>query len=114
VWAASHLYSDFSFSHFTDADVFLKLGSSLFMGVTLSFVLAWLTLRSGSVIPAAIAHTVYNILVFSAFGLAFAGKSTLRIALWAFLAYLLFRYWPVPQEPNTEPVNLAASSECAS
>jgi membrane protease YdiL (CAAX protease family) len=114
VWAASHLYSDFSFSHFTDADVFLKLGLRLFMGVTLSFVLAWLTLRSGSVIPAAIAHTVYNILVFSAFGLAFAGKSTLRIALWAVLAYLLFRYWPVLQEPNTEPVNLAASSECAS
>lgn len=83
-----------------------------FMCVTLSFVLAWLTLRSGSVVPAAIAHTVYNILIFSAFGLPFAGKSTLRIALWAVLAYLLFRYRPAPEQPNTEPVNLAATSEC--
>lgn len=112
VWAAFHFYLDFSFSHFTDAEVFLKLGFRIFMCVTLSFVLAWLTLRSGSVVPAAIAHTVYNILIFSAFGLPFAGKSTLRIALWAVLAYLLFRYRPAPEQPNTEPVNLAATSEC--
>lgn len=111
VWAASHFFSDFSFSHFTDAEIFLKLGLRLFMCVTLSFVLAWLTLRSGSVVPAAIAHTVYNILVFSAFGLPFTGKSTLRIAFWAVLAYRLFRYWPVPEEPKMETFNVAASSE---
>jgi membrane protease YdiL (CAAX protease family) len=81
------------------------------MCVTLSFVLAWLTLRSGSVVPAAIAHTVYNILICSAFGLPFTGKSTLRIALWAVLAYILFRYWTVPEEPQIGTVNVAASSE---
>jgi membrane protease YdiL (CAAX protease family) len=111
VWAASHFYSDFPFSHFTDKEVFLKLALRLFMCVTLSFVLAWLTLRSGSVLPAAIAHTVYNILIFSAFGLPFAEKSTLRIALLAVLAYILFRYWTVPEEPKMETVNVAASSE---
>jgi membrane protease YdiL (CAAX protease family) len=111
VWAAFHFFSDFSFSRITDAEVFLKLGLRLFMCVTLSFGLAWLTLRSGSVVPAAIAHAVYNILVFSAFGLPFAGKSTLRIALWAVLAYILFRYWTVPEESKIETVNVAASSE---
>jgi membrane protease YdiL (CAAX protease family) len=111
VWAAFHFFSDFSFSHFTNAEVFLKVESRLFMCVTLSFVLAWLTLRSGSVFPAAIAHTVYNTLVFSAFGLPFTGKSTLRIASWAVLAYILFRYWSVPKELKIETVSVAASSE---
>lgn len=113
VWAAFHFYSDFSFSHFTDPGVFLTLGFRIFVCVTLSFVLAWLTLRSGSVVPAAIAHTVYNILVFSRFGLPFAGKGSVRIALWAVLAYILFRYWPVPQESRIEAVTVAASSEPA-
>jgi membrane protease YdiL (CAAX protease family) len=111
VWAAFHFFSDFSFSHFTDSAVFLTLGLRIFMCVALSFVLAWLTLRSGSVVPAAIAHTVYNILVFSAFGLPFAGKGTLRIALWALLAYILFRYCTVPEEAKIETVTVTASSE---
>jgi hypothetical protein len=80
------------------------------MAVTLSFALAWLTLRSGSVIPAAIAHTVYNILIFSGFGIPFAGKSTLRIALWAVLAYILFRHWNVPEEAKIELGTVPASS----
>jgi len=111
VWAAFHFFSDFSFSRTTDAEVFLKLGFRLFMCVTLSFVLAWLTLRSGSVFPAAIAHTVYNVLVFSAVGLPFVGKSTLRIALWAVVAFILFRYWTVPEQATMDTVNVVASSE---
>jgi ABC-type uncharacterized transport system YnjBCD ATPase subunit len=81
------------------------------MCLALSFVLGWLTLRSGSVVPAAIAHTVYNILVLSAFGISFSGKSTLRAALWGVLAYALFRYWNVPEESKTETVTVAANLE---
>jgi membrane protease YdiL (CAAX protease family) len=113
VWAAFHFFSDFSFSHFTYSAVFLTLGLRIFMAVTLSFVLGWLTLRTGSVVPAAIAHTVYNILIFSRYGQPFAGKSTLRIALWAVLAYIFFRYWTVSEEARIETVTVAASSEPA-
>ena len=68
------------------------LGMRVFMCVTLSFVLGWLTLRSGSVIPAAVAHTLYNVLVFSNSGPPFPGKDIVRVSLWAVLAYALFHY----------------------
>jgi membrane protease YdiL (CAAX protease family) len=79
--------------------------------MALNFVLAWLTLRSQSVLPAAIAHTLYNVLVFSPNGPQFAGKGVLRVALWAALAYLLFRYWPVPSGETLEAVTTPASPE---
>lgn len=98
VWAAFHFFSDFSFLRSTDQGVLAKLGNRIFMCLALNFALAWLTLRSQSVLPAAIAHTLYNVLVFSPNGPQFAGKGVLRVALWAVLAYVLFRYWPVPPE----------------
>jgi len=64
IWAAFHFFSDFSFSSFTDQEVLAKLGFRMFMCVALSFVLAWLTLRSQSVVPAAVSHARYNALVF--------------------------------------------------
>ena len=113
VWAAFHFFSDFSFLRSTDQGVLAKLGGRIFMCLALNFVLAWLMLRSQSVVPAAIAHTLYNILVFSPIGPPFAGKTELRVALWAVLAYVLFRYWPVPSEVTLGAVTTAASSEPA-
>lgn len=81
-----------------DLMVLEHLGMRVFMCVTLSFVLGWLTLRSKSVIPAAVAHTLYNVVVFSNFGLSFTGKDIVRVGLWAILAYALFYYWPVRAE----------------
>lgn len=113
VWAAFHFFSDFSFLRSTDQGVLAKLSYRIFMCVALNFVLAWLTLRSHSVVPAAIAHTLYNVLVLSPIGLQFAGKNVLRVALWAALAYVLFRYWPVPSEAALGAVTTAASPEPA-
>ena len=111
VWAAFHFFSDFSFVRLTDQEVLVKFSYRMFMCVALNFALAWLTLHSKSVVPAAIAHTLYNVLVFSPIGPQFAGKDVLRIALWAALAYVLFRYWPVPPEGTLEAVATAASPE---
>ena len=91
----------------------LKLGYRIFVCVALSFALAWLTLRSQSVVPAASAHTLYNVLVFSPNGPQFAGKAVLRVALWAMLAYVLFRYWPVPPQETLGAVTTDASPEPA-
>jgi membrane protease YdiL (CAAX protease family) len=113
VWAAFHFFSDFSFVRFTDQEVFVKLGFRIFMCVTLNFVLAWLTLRSESVVPAAIAHTLFNVLVLSPLGPPFEGKDVSRVALWAALAYSLFRYWPVLSESSLASATTAASREPA-
>jgi membrane protease YdiL (CAAX protease family) len=111
VWAAFHFFSDFSFSRLTDQEALVKLCFRTFMCVALNFVLAWLTLRSESVVPAAIAHALYNMLVCSPIGPQFAGKDVLRVALWAVLAYVLFRYWPVPSEIKLGTVSTAESPE---
>lgn len=103
VWAAFHFFSDFSFSRATGLDVLSHLGMRLFTCVTLSFVLGWLTLRSESVLPAAVAHTLYNVVVFSGFGPPFLGKNIVQVALWAVGAYVLFRFWPVRIQGSLEP-----------
>ena len=104
VWAAFHFPWDFRSSHFGGLEVFQTLFYRLFMGITLSFVLGWLTLDTGSVLAAGLAHTFYNLLIYSDLGPTFAGKNWLRLALWAALAWALFRYWPVKrglQSPET-------------
>jgi membrane protease YdiL (CAAX protease family) len=113
VWAAFHFFSDFSFSHFTNQGALTKLCFRMFMCVALSFVLAWLTLRSESIVPAAIAHAIYNVLVSSPIRPPFAGKDLLRVALWAALAYVLFCYWPVPSEVTLETITTSESPEPA-
>jgi membrane protease YdiL (CAAX protease family) len=85
----------------------------MFVCVALNFVLAWLTLRSESVVPAAIAHALYNVMAHSPMGPQFAGKDVLRVALWAVLAYVLFHYWPSPPETKLEKVTTAESPEPA-
>jgi membrane protease YdiL (CAAX protease family) len=113
VWAAFHFFSDFSFTRATDLMVLEHLGTRLFMCETLSFVLGWLTLRSKSVIPAAVAHALYNVAVFSNFGPPFPGKDIARLGLWAVLAYALFRFWPVKVEESLEPAPELPSLESA-
>lgn len=113
VWAAFHFFSDFSFTRAADLMVLEHLGTRLFMCETLSFVLGWLTLRSKSVIPAAVAHALYNVVVFSNFGPPFPGKDIVRLGLWAVLAYALFHYWPVRAEDSPEQASALPSLENA-
>lgn len=102
VWAAFHFFSDFSFSRAADLMILEHIGMRMCMCMTLSYVLGWLSLRSRSVIPATLAHALYNMLVFSGFGPLFPGKDIVRVSLWAVLAWVLFRYWPVEAEGSSE------------
>jgi membrane protease YdiL (CAAX protease family) len=106
VWAAYHFNSD-AYTHPTELGVLSKLGFRLALCLALGFVLSWLTLRSATVLPAAVAHTFYNVLV-SDFGPSFPGKAMVWVGLWALLAYFLFRYWPV-QCPDEVTVQLPAA-----
>jgi hypothetical protein len=87
------LSTDFSF-FFTDGLVLVKLGLRLLESLGLSFVVGWLTIRTGSVIPAGVAHGLFNILGFSPFGPRFPGIGPLIDLSWGMAAYALFRYWP--------------------
>ena len=106
VWAAVHFHSDVSFSRATITGVLTILGSRVAVCLVLNYVLGWLTLRFSSIIPAALAHGFYNVLVFSEFDPPFPGKAALRLGLWAVLTCALFRYWP-PQ------IELDAAQESA-
>jgi len=111
VWAAFHFHSDVSFSRATISEALMILGSRLAVCVVLSYGFGWLTLRFSSIIPAAFSHALYNVLVFTDFGPSFPGKNAVRIGLWAVLAWVLFRYWPVRVEENSaEEIVLAAPS----
>ena len=108
IWSAFHFPSDVSFSHLGVSEAILKLAFRLFQCIGQSFVLGWLTLETGSVLAPALAHTFFNVLVFSELGPPFPGKDWLRAGLWAALGWALFRYWPVKSRlPLREAVRVA-------
>ena len=103
VWAAIHFRSD-SYSGASDGGILLQLGLRIGMCAALGYVFAWLTLRSGSVIPSSICHAAHNMLVISQTAHRFPASGAVLIALWGICAYILFRYWPVSDEgiPSAE------------
>lgn len=99
VWAAVHFQGDFN-SRSSDSAVLLQILSRVARCLALGFVLGWLTLRSGSIWPAAIAHGLYNVSLQVGQGGYPIFSEVLNLALWAALAWLLFRFWP--PEPAEE------------
>jgi membrane protease YdiL (CAAX protease family) len=96
-FGAAHFDQDFSVG-FTDGLVITKICLRLFGALALSFVAGWLTLRTESVFPAAVAHGLMNTLGSAPLGPSFAGIGPAIDLLWAALAFALFRYWPVRPE----------------
>jgi membrane protease YdiL (CAAX protease family) len=90
VWGAFHFSSDISFV-MTPVDIVLTLVRRLYMTVALSYVLGWLTIRSRSIWPAALAHGFYNIFL----ALPDKGPVWLIPTLWAACGWILFEYFPV-------------------
>ena len=97
-WSAFHFLGDFQKTT-GDYEFLLKLTSRLSLCIAMSYVLGWLTLRSGSIWPAALAHGLHNVWTFSRVN----GQQpllTMPIALaivltcWGLLAFALFRFWP--------------------
>jgi membrane protease YdiL (CAAX protease family) len=93
-WSAIHFYTDFNLQ-MTELDALLGVCQRIFMCLALGFVFGWLTLRTKSIWPAVISHASFNILASSPSDYQFTERATVRAALWALLAYILFRYWPV-------------------
>jgi membrane protease YdiL (CAAX protease family) len=103
VWAAIHFRSD-SYSGMSVGGVLLHLANRTIFCLVFNFVLAWMTLRWNSIIPAAIAHTTWNILVTAQWDSRELWNWGQRSALWAILAYVLFRFWPITWEKTAASV----------
>lgn len=107
-WAAIHFRSD-SYTGSVPG-VLLALLARIVFCLGMNYVLAWMVLHWKSVVPAGIAHTVWNMLVFSN---VYTSVETryLDCGLWLLIAFCLFRFWPVVEKesdagmeaPNLEP-----------
>jgi len=98
VWGLFHFPTDFTW-RFTLAGIPTHAVNRLLNCLSLGFALSWLTLRSRSVLPAALAHGVSNILIVSAWSRA--TSVWIMIALWAVIDSVLFRYFPPDLDPGS-------------
>lgn len=100
VWGAFHFTFDFG-PRLSEADVLVAVLRRLTMAIAISVALAWITIRSGSVWPAAIFHGLYNILLGVAKQPALPLAPWSAYAIWMLLGLVLFRFWP----PKTQIVS---------
>jgi len=98
VWGAFHYAWDFN-TRMTSRDIAVALVGRLVGTICLSYVLGWLTIGAESVVPAAIAHAMYNIFV-TARTLPTAYPLWLTRLLWLAAGLALFYFFP-PRSPTT-------------
>jgi len=114
-WSGYHFLGDFQRA-MQDYDVLQILAFRLGLCISMSYVLGWLTLRSGSIWPAILGHGLHNALVFSGVnsGLFLDPHIPMAIVIvcYGLLGYVLFKYWPPPI--LTEEPQLSAGSELGS
>ncbi len=96
IWSAFHFHSDMRF-RYSMAQALLHLALRIAICLAMNYVLSWMKLRWNSVIPAAIAHTVSNVLVIGGINGSVEYAYEMRIVLWSVCALVLFYYWP-PRE----------------
>jgi membrane protease YdiL (CAAX protease family) len=108
-WAAIHFRSD-SYARLSVLDVFLVIFVRIIFCLGMNYVLAWMVLHWRSIVPAGIAHTVWNMLVLSDVSDSVETRY-FTCGLWLMIALCLFRFWPVVKQesdagmeaPNLEP-----------
>lgn len=103
IWAAYHFRFD-SYRDLSLEGVLWHLAHRVLICLAMNYVLAWMTLRWNSVIPAAIAHAVSNILVLAGVDGLVDWSNELRVVGWAVVAFLLFRYFPMAVDEPAERV----------
>jgi membrane protease YdiL (CAAX protease family) len=100
VWGLFHFPTDFTW-RLTLAGIPTHAVNRLLNCLSLGFALSWLTIRSKSVLPGALAHGVSNILIVSMWSRA--TSIWIMIALWVVIDFVLFRYFPPESEVGSSP-----------
>jgi len=108
-WAAIHFRSD-SYTGLSVPGLLLALLVRIIFCLGMNYVLAWMVLHWRSIVPAGIAHTVWNMLVLSEVSTSDETRYS-DCGLWLMIAFFLFRFWPVVEKesdagmeaPNLEP-----------
>jgi len=109
VWGAFHFAGDFA-PRMSAQDVALEFVVRLASTVFLSYVLAWLTIRSESILPAAVAHGMYNIFLGSG-SLPFHNPLWLTSLLWALAGFALFHFFPPPSPTSVAELAMPPAPE---
>jgi membrane protease YdiL (CAAX protease family) len=107
IWAASHFHGDMH-QRYSIAQALQALTSRIVICSAMNYVLSWMTLRWNSVIPAAIAHTVSNVLIASQINGRIPHAHEMRTALWAVCALVLFQLWTPRELVDAESAMSAA------
>ncbi|HET6932015.1 MAG TPA: type II CAAX endopeptidase family protein [Candidatus Acidoferrum sp.] len=108
IWAAYHFRAD-AYSGLSVGGVLLRVGHRIVLCLAMNYVFAWMALRWRSIVPAGIAHGVWNILATSGVGGSSPWSSDFALVSWIVAALVLYRYWPLPNDENPEPEPLSAS-----
>lgn len=113
VWGAFHFANDFG-SRMSAGAVVLHIGERLTETVAQSYVLGWLTMRSRSILPAALTHGVFNMSLAAGFLRGLGPSQVWVISLaWAIVGYLLFRHLPPQAEKDETITDSAPDAEAA-
>lgn len=113
-WAAMHFHSD-GYPGLSVGGVLLHLASRILLCLGLNYAFAWMTLRQGSILPAAIFHATWNLLTTFPDQFGFSWEPEFRIAFLAVVAYALYRFWPIRPEryPNARPPGRGTGASCS-
>lgn len=102
VWGAFHFHFDFvggsSWRWVSNRALIRIVGT-----VALSYPLAWLAIRSRSVLPATLFHAAHNASLHID-RVPFHGIQLLRAMLYLSLGYVLFRYFPPPSDEPAQEI----------
>jgi len=113
VWGAFHFAFDFH-SSMTASGALIQIFQRLSETIAQSYVLGWLTIRSRSILPATVAHRIFNATVVSVFSPQPARTPLwIVIAVWAIVGYILFRYFPVSAMDEDAPSDATPDYEAA-
>ena len=100
VWGAFHFFWDFN-SFMTSGSIVRHLIERPIGTVCLSYVLAWLTISSESILPAALAHAAYNSLITDR---AMPPRTPWwpSLLLWIAAGFVLLRFFPTQSADNVD------------
>lgn len=109
VWRTFHYIWDFNPS-MTVRDVCVGLLWHLLVTVCLSYLLAWLTVGSDSILPAALAHAGYDVYL-TARSLPIHNPQWLTLLLRVDAVYALFHFFPPASLSTVAESHMPSSSE---